>query len=437
MCVQLPLGDVVVCAVQTRREMNAVLQPSASSAKASCWRAPSANLALLSAVIATALAISCTCALSGLCSRHLRCPFCAPASADSQQSVNLTSINVPTGLSGPFECAPSIPCPIPEVTVASKRPIDDLDAWDLNAIPLAKRCQAALRLGQPGVCGVTESKRAFKESGVELDSLVSFEPCELFNLIQKRTLWIIGDSQQHALFSALLSFMSDFARTKRDVGRSGPIGIPSVDSVLTVGTVDKPKCMELMNETRICYVRIVTLYHKEFEYTMELLAHAIPMFRHHVVVFNVGVHYSSKMYQLSRDLDAVAKYRQVVRQAMGNDSLPLMLWIDTAPQHVSTPPGEYDSRKNVTSDMCSPFSDAQLTSTNRGTFNAISDDFVFNISDAHVRTWELAKRSYFSHSPRVGDSSYDDCTDYCRPGVPELWVYMLTKTLAGLDRVCR
>lgn len=295
-------------------------------------------------------------------------------------------------------------------------------------IPLANRSRT--EPGEPGVCDLNQSKRAFLESGIDLESLVNFEPCELFNLIQKRTLWVFGDSQQHALFRSLFCFMSTFARTRRDIGKWGPIGIDSVDYVLTFAEDNKPECVELMNDTRICYVRITRLTHKEFQYTMEILARAIPMFRHHVVVFNVGLHYRPTPYLLSQDMQTLAKYRQHIRRTMGDDYLPLTLWIDTPPQHFSTPRGEYDTRQNLTTDVCSPFDAERLAGNDRGTFNSLSDDFVLNVSDAHVRTWDLAKGNHFSHL-RPGD-----CTHYCRPGVPELWTYALTKTLAKAMPAC-
>lgn len=397
-------------------EMEQGLQPLASS-KATWCRTPRLHLALISAVIS----LSCMYAVLG--PHGLAFEF-----ADVQQPWSPKPGHGIAGRTPPraFECARPVPCPA--VREKPTKLTGDDGRLDLQQIPLVRR--SSTQIGFPGVCGVTESQRTFQESGVDPESLSSFEPCELFNLIQKRTLWIIGDSQVAVFSKALFAFTSAFGRTKEEAGRWGPIGIETLDYVLTYSNY-KPECVNLSNETRICNLRLARTSNKEFQYVMEILAHAIPEFRHDVVVFNFGVHYRPVPYLLIKDLQAVADYREEVRNTMGPGRLPLTLWIDTAPQHFSTAQGGYDPDKNMTTDKCAPFSDERLAiNADRGEFNAVSDPYLASVSDAHVRTWDMSKRAYFAHN-RVGD-----CTHYCRPGVPELWIYALTKTLAKALPAC-
>lgn len=350
--------------------------------------------------------------------------------SDITSGAHSGATTVATDRRAPFVCPPPIPCAKntgERADVNAQRLKDG--TWVSRDVPLANRSMVID--GHPGVCTEQQTRRAFLESGVELRALMDFEPCKLFNLIQGRTLWIVGDSQGHSLLRALQAFMSTFAQTPRDVRSFAPIGIPSLDYILTFAVTTEPMCINMVGgSTRICYVRL-TRADKQLHYTLEILARAIPQFQHHILAFNVGLHYRNTPWQLGRDLTDLAAFRARMREAMGpDDYLPKMIWIDTPPQHFSLPRGEYLHTKNTTADPCSPYDAARLERNDRGMFNSISDAFVANISDAHAQTWDLAKRSYFAHA-RVGD-----CTHYCRPGVPELWVYALTEALAKTLKTC-
>ena len=154
-------------------------------------------------------------------------------------------------------------------------------------------------------------------------------------------------------------------------------------------------------------------------------------FSHHVLAFNFGLHYRPTPWQLGRDLRDLAEFRTTMRASMGTDYLPRMIWIETPPQHFTAPRGEYEAAKNPTADPCAPYDAARIDRDDRGMFNTISDPYVANISDARAETWDLSKRSWFAHA-RLGDS-----THYCRPGVPELWVYAMFKAIAQPPTACR
>ncbi|KAI9001750.1 hypothetical protein DFJ74DRAFT_775454 [Hyaloraphidium curvatum] len=326
-----------------------------------------------------------------------------------------------------FVCPPAVPCPPPDLPPDLVRRLAD-GSWAARDVPLANRSRTWP--GQPGVCSTDTTRRVFLESGIDLSSLAAFEPCRLFNALRGRTLWLAGDSQSMSLLEALQNFLSAYAADGRGYSHA-PIGVPSVDHVLTsegIATIP-PACAELLHGTRMCHLRIQRSSHRELPYTLEILARAVPHFSSDVFAFNLGVHYRPAQWQLAPDLRVLAKYRAKAREAMGGGYLPRMVWLDTAPQHFSTAGGDYDPARNLSADPCSPFSRGRLESADRGTFNALSDPLVQSISDAHARTWEMAKRASHAHR-RVGD-----CTHYCRPGVPELWVYALAgaveRALAG------
>lgn len=327
-------------------------------------------------------------------------------------------------------CHEPVPCQVHvSLTNATQQP-DHMTLGMLDTLPLAS-LDGWNKTKQRNFCGREKSWQVFKESGIGLRDLMEFQPCSLFNLIQRKTVWLIGDSQMYGLFMAASYFLRSFAKTPDDVD-SKPIGIPCIDEALRLKT-EKPGCVHFANYTRVCHIRIVRLQHEgwlNITDVTDILASAFPDFQTHIVVLNAGLHYYFVPQKLGLDMQAFARERRLTTR----ESWPRILWVDTPPQHFNTPRGGYNftMKDTLAEQACAPLSEDLLRNYNdRGDFNAISDEFVPSVSDGHVKTWEVSKRAYYAHVDRAGD-----CTHYCRPGVPELWLYLLTKTLSTVKPVC-
>lgn len=315
-------------------------------------------------------------------------------------------------------CPSPMPCHEHVVTRQNK--------LDVDALPLAKTTHFQTN---KTICSVSTSRRVFEESGIDLQELTQLKPCDIFNLIQGKSLWLVGDSQQQSLFMALRGFMLPFSRDGEN-DQLKPIGIPSVDHILTFYIKERrlrPACIALIKDTRICNVRMPSLIEdgfNKFEYAMEMLSRVYADFSSHLVVFNVGLHYRNSEDRLSTDLQAVARSRRD-QLSSGRRYLPKTIWMSTPAQHFRDARGGYDASQ--VDKVCVPLNDEFLSRGDRGAFNTVSDPFVGNISDAQIDAWDASKTSYFAH---LGGG---DCTHYCHPGVPELWLFQLTKTLAKLS----
>jgi hypothetical protein len=153
-------------------------------------------------------------------------------------------------------------------------------------------------------------------------------------------------------------------------------------------------------------------------FIFEFLNRNLPGFSKDVVILNCGLHYRELDSGISLDLNNFAVYRAAIQRS-GSWKMPLVVWADTLPRHFSTVSGGY--AKGHENDTCRAFS-PQVGP--RGPHNVISDPFIGNISDLHLKLWDVSRDLYYAHF-NVGD-----CTHYCRPGVQELSVYRLYQLLS-------
>jgi hypothetical protein len=285
-----------------------------------------------------------------------------------------------------------------------------------------------IRPGHHGVCSPHTTHRVFEISRLSQQWL-ELKPCDLFSLLHGRRLWLVGDSQQDSLLMALRHFLRRYSESQGISFTQVPV--EKLGDVHTVDT-SKSRCVSLAYSTQICHIRMPRLEHQGFQNLTDVLAAHHGDFSKDFVVLNSGLHYYANRNQLAEDLMQLAIFRNNRVNKSGQSALPLTIWMDTPPQHFGTPDGGYNHTiRTLNTTECSPFTPAILASNYRGPFNSISDLHAQHISDIQMSVWDVSRLAHFAHA-RPGD-----CTHFCRPGVPELWVLMLTKTiLAGLGSGC-
>lgn len=289
-------------------------------------------------------------------------------------------------------------------------PLMDLNDWKVT--------------GQYLLCGPGISERVFNETTIPREELLAFTPCKLFGQIRGRTLWFFGDSQQDGFRRATTFFLRQYSAIPLDIVGT-LIDVSGIPEILTDGHVPHvylPRCVELIDNTRVCGITLMEGDRWRLPFLFEFLNRVFPTFSTDVVIFNYGLHYELVKSPLPRDLVNFAAYRAAIKTS-GTWDMPLTIWIDTFPQHFSTPTGVFKRKSGLDNDTCRPFETDSIG--NRGAYNALSDPYIANVSDLHLAIWGIASPFHYAHY-KPGD-----CSHYCRPGVPELMVYQLYRLLSG------
>jgi hypothetical protein len=280
------------------------------------------------------------------------------------------------------------------------------------------------------LCGDGISERVFNETSISREELMAFTPCKLFERIRGRTLWTLGDSQQDGLRRATTFFLRQYAAAPLDIGGT-LLAFSGIPDILTDGHpphVYPPRCVQLIDDTRVCGVTLMEGDRWRLPFVFEFLNRNFPDFASDIVIFNYGLHYELVKSPLPRDLATFAVYRDAIKRS-GSWNMPLTVWIDTLPQHFSTPTGAFRRGAGLENDTCQAFGPATLG--NRGAYNALSDSFIGNVSDLHLDVWDIASPFHYAHY----GTKPGDCSHYCRPGVPELVVYQLYRLLLKIDEL--
>lgn len=275
---------------------------------------------------------------------------------------------------------------------------------------------------QGPACDPAISDRVFRETSVPQEELLAFTPCMLFERIRGRRLWFIGDSQLNRFRQATSFFLRQYAATRMDVG--GKLlnfsGIPQILTYEALPRIYRPVCIELIDNTRVCEVPLMKGDASRLPFMFEFLNRNFAGFPSDIVIFNYGAHFWTTNSTLADYLGKFALYRTAIKENGGLD-MPLTVWADTLPRHFSTTTGEYRPGAGLEADRCRALPPSSQDDT--GAHNAIAAPFVANMSDLHLKLWNLARPLHWGHF-RIGD-----CTHYCRPGLPELEVYALYKLL--------
>lgn len=289
--------------------------------------------------------------------------------------------------------------------------------------------------GNPA-CGADRKKwliDGFLERGFH--DILTITPCDLFPLVKGRTIWVVGDSQSLDMSKAMQCFLHEFWDLKmKNATETFPQLAPTLNQ-LRFAT-----CSDLVKSTRICYLR-ADQPHTVLELVLPILMSAgLPK---DFVILNLGLH-NIPNYQSELRNIAVAFTDHKVK-------LPQPLWMDTPPQHFLTEFGEYPSAfkppfmcwyvgKADNKDPLKLSKDHQLTSidpkyqqvADGGWRNIIARPVMSAAGIPVLQTWNESMLLWNYH--RDSGAGWE-CTHYCFPSAPQLWVYHLLRKLQELNIV--
>ena len=266
--------------------------------------------------------------------------------------------------------------------------------------------------------------------------ILTVTPCDLFQLVRGLTVWVVGDSQSLDFSKALHCFLHEFWDLKvHNVSTIEPQFAPFVNQLRTA------QCGNLADGARLCYLRA------DQPHTVLDLVTPILMTIGHpddILVLNVGLHYSPDYEQ---ELHKIASTFHVEQS-----TLPKLLWMDTPPQHFLTEFGEFPKDfgrpphscwyigKYKSKDPLRLTSDHQLTTVDPKYQSVVEGGWRNNISRAVMAAAGIPVLQVWNESTALWNYHRDngagwECTHYCFPSAPQVWVYHLLIKLRELQSV--
>ena len=289
--------------------------------------------------------------------------------------------------------------------------------------------------GNPA-CGADRKKwliDGFLERGFH--DILTITPCDLFPLVKGRTIWVVGDSQSLDMSKALQCFLHEFWDLKVN---NASDKFPELAS--TLNQLRFATCSDLVKSTRICYLR-ADQPHTLLDLVLPILLTAGLL--HDFVILNLGLH-NIPDYQNELGKIAAAFVEQKAK-------LPQPLWMDTPPQHFLTEFGEYPSEfkppfkcwyvgKAENKDPMRLSKDHQLTTidpkyqqvADGGWRNIIARPVMSAVGIPVLQTWNESMLLWNYH--RDSGAGWE-CTHFCFPSAPQVWVYHLLRKLQDLSIV--
>ena len=264
--------------------------------------------------------------------------------------------------------------------------------------------------------------------------ILTVTPCDLFQLVRSRTLWVVGDSQSLDMSKALQCFLHEFWDLEmRNLSSADPSVAPKLDQLRTA------QCANLVGSTRLCYLRA--------DQPKTVLDLVIPILMswghpHDILLLTVGLHFTPDYEGALTKISA--QFRDHVTK------LPFLLWMDTPPQHFLTDLGEYP--KDGTSppyncwyigkahnvDPLRVTKDHQLTTVDP-IYQSVADGGWRNIiarsvmDKAHVPVLQIWNESMLLWNYHRDNGAGWECTHFCFPSAPQVWVYHLIIKLQELQ----
>lgn len=270
----------------------------------------------------------------------------------------------------------------------------------------------------------------------EFHEILTSTPCDLFQLLRGQTIWVVGDSQSLDFSKALHCFLHEFWDLKlHNISSKEPQYAPLLKQLQSA------QCGNLVGSTRICYMRA------DKPHTVLDLIIPILMgigFSNDLLLLNVGLHFSPH-YEI--ELQKIAE----VFQDQGS-TLPKLLWVDTPPQHFLTEFGEFPKDfgrpphkcwyigKYSKRDPLTLTKDHQLTTTDPKYQSVVEGGWRNIISRAVMAAADIPVLQIWNESTALWNYHRDngagwECTHYCFPSAPQVWVYHLLVKLRELQSV--
>lgn len=190
----------------------------------------------------------------------------------------------------------------------------------------------------------------------------------------------------------------------------------------------------MIDETHVCRVFLYDAGKWPLSFIFEFLNRHSPHFAKDVVLINEGLHHGTDDNStLPTHLNAFRRYRAAV-QRTGSWTMPRMIWVDTLAQHFSTPDGTYCRIPEgaLVNDTCRAIPLSAFGEDESGPHNALAAPFVRGISDLHLEP-DAPAVSHRSSAMAFAEGTTPqkrDCTHYCIPGAPQLWIFEVFRLLS-------
>ncbi|EIE23050.1 hypothetical protein COCSUDRAFT_63432 [Coccomyxa subellipsoidea C-169] len=276
--------------------------------------------------------------------------------------------------------------------------------------------------------------------------ILTFTPCDMWPLLRGRTLFFSGDSQTQDFMMAAHCFMYEFTDLGwRELGDDGVAPLRKPGFVWHTG----PGCVLLPEDTKICFLRCDTVSCMMGE-VLEKVGKVGK--RRDYLVLNFGLHFSDSYREELEVFIGQASFPSV--QALRSaGEFPHLIWKDTAPQHFKTTFGEYPEDKPKPPFECAPIGKGMppqvgadkwrlredhsvellspefATVAEGGWRNKIANDVMAKAGVPVVAAWNETLPLWDYHRDNGAGL---ECTHFCVPSAPQLWVYLLTKTLRAI-----
>ncbi|KAK9793163.1 hypothetical protein WJX73_000443 [Symbiochloris irregularis] len=265
---------------------------------------------------------------------------------------------------------------------------------------------------------------------MELHSMLQFTPCDLWQVLQHRSLWVVGDSQSADTWVAMICFMREFWNlTITD--RPGNADVEALQflkeatSAAPTVSLEQVKCAELTaggGTGRICHMRVNEV-EAELALGMALLQH-LSRGTQPIVVSNWGL-WQHRAHIFGAGL-------QQLLLMLNTGQYPFWIWKDTPPQHFQWRNGEFYPAGHQAPFQCYPHNTTlqpDKTLVAKPGYEAIltglwRNTMPYGILHPHipyVNTWNLTSMLWDFHRDNYGHGH--ECSHFCHPGAPQVWIY--------------
>ncbi|KAF6251417.1 hypothetical protein COO60DRAFT_619659 [Scenedesmus sp. NREL 46B-D3] len=273
--------------------------------------------------------------------------------------------------------------------------------------------------------------------------LLSMTPCELWPYLRGRTTWVIGDSMSKDLFKAIKCFMLEFQDLATYHASSNYTAMHLLDSIPKFG---EPRCVHMPQRTRLCQIHAIQgdLFiegNRTKIGVLPLLQQSMAHF-HDIFIVNFGLwHGETKQPEYKQNLHQLGKFYTDTKA-----KFPNLFWMETPKQHFDSVDGDYKvpwigKRKGPFT--CQPVQGLSMDADgalHADAGNAVAE-FVMQGSWRNIMARDILAKKYKLPFIPVYNSSatawqfhrvnFDgqECSHYCHPSIPQLWVWVLKQTL--------
>lgn len=262
------------------------------------------------------------------------------------------------------------------------------------------------------------------ERGYEL--ALGLTPCDLWPLIQGRTLFLMGDSMMLDFYKSTQCFLYEFwpELEQHNVTRDAPLQEELSKELLAA-------CAVMVQHTRICYIRV--------DKGQDFYGRVLPLMPQvsspsDLLVANFGLHH---WQDYGEKLRAFTKYYRSHKKR-----LPRLLWQQTSQQHFDNGEGNGEYPGGKLPFQCKRIDNftvvgdgvVQLEAGKTDKNAVLTGSWRNTEADPIIRKAGIPIVPSFNETLWMADMHRDngqghECTHFCHPSAPQTWVVALYRAL--------